>query len=566
MIIATASLIIFFTDFSLRVNLYIGVLLWIVILSTCFGTFSQESKSDELMEKFRAMVPEDASVIRDGQQKNCHASDIVPGDLIRLRAGDKVPADCRIIYNEGLLIDQSMITGESNPVRVRLDAADPNILEAKNCIFSGSLVVEGGAIALAIRTGDATLIGGMVELTADTNKGQSTLKADIRQFVTVLTIVALCQAAIVFIVGCSRGISPLNIFVNGFVVLLLGNVPQGLPSTVTACLFIIADRMGKQNVFVKKLDIIETLGSCTLICTDKTGTLTLNLMSVANIWYFNKIMSNKQFQLDNKDEIDKNVSNSQLLSLMEIAVLNSRVIMEQKNDKSPPVPSSDASELGLYRFFSKCIDERTGMNIEVFREVNSKVYEIPFNSANKWQMSIHSLASGKQSIFLKGAPDIILNKCSRYLATDGSYKKIDAEFETLYNTAYESFGGNGERVLGFSMYPMERTIQDEEITDPLWKENLKERLIGKNDENSFKNLIFVGLITLMDPPRKEVPEAVRDCKTAGIRVVMVTGDHPFTAQAIARQIGLITSKTRDLIARERNISLEAVPEEDSCKR
>ena len=416
---------------------------------------------------------------------------------------------------------------------------------------------------MAIRTGDATLIGGMVELTGDVGKAESTLKADITYFVKILTIFALFQAAIVFIVGCSRGISPVNVFVNGFIVIMIGNVPQGLPSTVTACLFIIADRMGKQNVFVKKLDIIETLGSCTLICTDKTGTLTLNLMSVANTWFFNKTTKNDQFEEDNNNEKADNVTTSQTLSLIEVAVLNSRVILEQKDEKSPPVPSSDASELGLYRFFSKCIEDRTGMAIEVFREANPKVYEIPFNSANKWQMSIHTLAStGKQVMFVKGGPDVLLKKCSRYLAPDGSYKKIDDEFDSMYNIAYESFGGNGERVLGFSMYPMEKTVEEEEVINPKWREQLKERLVGKDESTFFKDLVFVGLITLMDPPRKEVPQAVRDCATAGVRVVMVTGDHPLTAQAIARQIGLITLPTRDEIAKERNISPKDVPEGD----
>jgi sodium/potassium-transporting ATPase subunit alpha len=563
MITATACIIIFLTDFSLLTNLYIGVFLWIVIFITCYETFSQESKSDELMEKFRAMVPEEASVIRDGQQKGCQATDIVPGDLIRFKTGDKVPADCRVIYNQGMKVDQSMITGESDPIEVRVDAADPNVLEAKNIIFNGSLVVDGGAIGLAIRTGDATLIGGMVELTGDVGKAASTLKADITYFVKILTAFALFQAAIVFIVGCSRGITPVNVFVNGFIVIMLGNVPQGLPSTVTACLFIIADRMGKQNVFVKKLDIIETLGSCTLICTDKTGTLTLNLMSVANTWFFDKTTTEEQFVADNKDEKDNNVDRSQILSLMEVAVLNSRVVLEQKDDKSPPVPSSDASELGLYRFFSSCIETRTGMSVESFREANPKVFEVPFNSANKWQMSIHALAStGKQVMFVKGGPDVLLKKCNRYLAPDGSFKKIDEEFDNMYNVAYEAFGGNGERVLGFSMYPMEKTVEDEEASNPKWKDQLKERLVGKDESSFFKDLIFVGLITLMDPPRKEVPQAVRDCASAGVRVVMVTGDHPLTAQAIAKQIGLITLPTRDDIAKERNISPKEVPEAD----
>lgn len=314
--------------------------------------------------------------------------------------------------------------------------------------------------------------------------------------------------------------------------------------------------MRKQNVFVKKLDFIETLGSCTLICTDKTGTLTQNLMSVANIWVFDK------FQNDNKNDKDQKIDKSQFLSLMEIAVLNSRVTLEQKDEKSPPAPSSDATELGLYRFFSKCIEERVGMNIESFREANPKIFEIPFMSNNKWQMSIHLVATGKQVMFIKGAPDVLLKKCSRYLAPDGLFQNIDADFNCMYDAAYNSLGGNGERVLGFSMYPMNKTVQEEEAACPQWKDQIRERLEGKDDKHVFKDLVFVGLITLMDPPRKEVPQAIKDCLTAGVRVVMVTGDHSITAQAIARQIGLMTLPTRDEIAKDRNILPTEVLEDD----
>ena len=276
-------------------NLYCGVLLYFVVIATCTETFHQESKAGALLEKFRALVPEAASVIRDGQLKPVPAAELVIGDIIKLKSGDKIPADCRMIYNSSMKSDQSMITGESEPVEVGVTAADPNALEARNIIFNGALTVDGEGLAVIIRTGDATLIGTMVELTADAGGSQSTLKADIEYFVKFLTIFALIQAGIVFAVGCGQGVSPVTVFVNGFIVIMIGNVPQGLPTTVTACLFIVADRMGKRNVFVKKLDIIETLGSCTVICTDKTGTLTQNLMSVANMWFFDTRHETKSF-------------------------------------------------------------------------------------------------------------------------------------------------------------------------------------------------------------------------------------------------------------------------------
>jgi len=563
-IVAAICIILFLTDMSNYANLYIGVLLFIAVFITCYETFSQEAKSDSLMEKFRAMVPAQASVIRDGVMKPTDASEIVIGDLIRLKSGDKVPADCRIISNMSMKVDQSMITGEAEPVDSTVIAADPNALEAKNIIFNGSLVVDGGCLAVAIRTGDATLIGTMVEMTGDVGKSASTLKTDIDYFVKIVAVFALFQAVLIFIVGLAQGYDPIDVFINGFVTIMISNVPQGLPSTVTACLFIVADTMGSANVFVKKLDVIETLGSCTLICTDKTGTLTQNLMSVANTWSFGNRRTHTEFLTANAEEKSKSATtSSQALQLLEIATLNSRVVLESKDGSAELVPNGDATELGLYRFFTKCVKERYDSTVEAFRQANPKVHEIPFNSSFKWQMTIHAMQrTGKQVLFLKGAPDVLLGKCSSYMAPDGSIQPINEEFRTIYTSAYEDFGGNGERVLGFAMRPMPRTVEEEVALDPKYKETLRTDMIGKDTQKPVTDLIFVGLVTLQDPPRDEVPQAIRECHTAGVKVVMVTGDHPLTAAAIARQIGLITKPTRDVLAKERKIDPKDVPEAD----
>jgi sodium/potassium-transporting ATPase subunit alpha len=462
-----------------------------------------------------------------------------------------------------------MITGESEAVDSTVVAADPNALEARNIIFNGSLVVDGGCLAVAIRTGDATLIGTMVELTGDVGKGASTLKNDIDRFVKIVAVFALCQAALVFIVGLSQGYDPIAVFINGFVTIMISNVPQGLPSTVTACLFIVADTMGKENVFVKKLDVIETLGSCTLICTDKTGTLTQNLMSVANLWCFDIRTTVTDFIASSAaakaSGSEVSASSLQALTLLEVATLNSRVMLESKEGSPDLVPNGDATELGLYRFGSKCANERLGAAIEDYRRANVKVHEVPFNSAYKWQLSIHTLQrTGKQVLYLKGAPDVLLGKCGFYLASDGSVRPIDEQFRTTYTSVYEAFGGNGERVLGFAMRDMPRTVDEELALNPKYKETLRTDMIGnpKDTQTPITDLVFVGLITLRDPPRDEVPKAIKECHTAGVKVVMVTGDHPLTAAAIARNIGLITLPTRHELARDRNIAPKDVPEAD----
>eukprot|EP01039_Chlorochromonas_danica_P004893 gene4893-5362_t len=555
-ITALLCIILFIVNTSVLDNLYLGVLLFLVVVVTCYETYSQEAKSDSLMEQFRAMVPAAALVIRDGQMKSVDTANLVLGDIIRIKSGDKVPADCRIILNESMKVDQSMITGEAEPVDSQVTAADPHALEAKNIIFNGSLVVDGACYAVVIRTGDATLIGTMVEMTGDADKAVSTLKADIEYFVKVLTIFALCQAATVFIVGLSRGLDPIQVFINGFVVIMVGNVPQGLPTTITACLFIIAEKMREHNVFVKKLDIIETLGCCTCICTDKTGTLTLNLMTVANAWAHNNTMTADGFR-----DLSAQGLSFQQSRLLEIAALNSRVVLEKKSEDSDELaPNGDATELGLYRFCRDCLKISQQVDIEEFRSNNRKVHEIPFNSSFKWQMSIHSLgsANGKQIVFLKGAPDVLLGKCSSYLNEEGVIVPMDENFSSVYTSAYEAFGGNGERVLGFCMKALNGDFEAMMDADPKFKERLRADFIGKDTENPVKDMVFVGLITLMDPARKEVPQAVKDCHTAGVKVVMVTGDHPLTAAAIARNIGLITFPTRDVLAKERGVPIDQV--------
>lgn len=514
------------------------------------------------MEKFRAMVPAAASAVRNGMMQNIKAEELVVGDLIRLKSGDKVPADCRVVVNNNMKVDQSMITGESEAIETTVIAANHHPLEARNIIFNGSLVVDGGCLALVIRTGDDTLIGTMVELTGDTGKAQSTLKADVEHFVLTIAAMALVQAIVVFVVGCIQGLDPFTAFIQGFIIIMVANVPQGLPSTITAALFIVAERMGKQNVFVKKLDVIETLGSCTLICTDKTGTLTQNLMSVANLWVMGAKMTEEEAQASLADHTNTPKS---LRSLLDIVSLNSRVILERKTEDSPLLPTADATELGLYRFSTQALASQTGVSsIEDYRSTNRKLFEIPFNSSNKWQMSIHAMQKGddvEDILMFKGAPDVLMAKCSHYMNLSGERVPIDDAFRTLYNATYEDFGGQGERVLGFALRPLGTSLALLEKQNSNYRAQLKEDLVGQGATPT-RDLCFVGLVTLMDPPRDEVPQAIKDCHTAGVKVVMVTGDHPLTAAAIARKIGLITTPTRDDVAKEKGVAPNEVDEDD----
>ena len=586
-------------------NLYLGVLLWVVVFATCLETFYQEAKSDELMAKFRLLSPLSASVQRNGGQVLAvSALDLVPGDLVHLSSGQKIPADCRVLVTNGLKVDQSMITGESDPVECETSAADFEVTESRTIVFNGSLCVEGSGLVLVIRTGDHTLIGGMVALTGQTKPKQSTLKQDIQHFVTVVVVIALAQACIVFVVGLSRGLPPIQVAVNGIITVVVGNVPQGLPTTVTACLVIVAERMSKRQVLVKRLDIIECLGSCTCICTDKTGTLTQNLMSVANFWTFAGHWSLRQagdaFSLaaggigvgggggggvgagvedsETKDAATSGSSSSSrgsvvvesrlraLRCVVDICALNSRVVMMQSSAGSADSePSGDATELGLYRAMGQLVPRSAGgIGLEQHRAAKPKVHEVPFNSKNKWQMSIHSIAAdggGKQQfvMFIKGAPDVLLGKCRLCLGPDGAVEVMGLSELATIHTAMETYAEQAERVLGLAMVELPQSVVLEEESDTEWKAALRaglESSSGNSDSAGvaaiLQRIVFVGLVTLQDPPRDEVPNAIEDCRKAGIKVVMVTGDHPVTAEAIARKIGLITLPTRASLARERD--------------
>jgi sodium/potassium-transporting ATPase subunit alpha len=232
---------VYFWDPSDDSNLILGFFLLVVVIITCYETFAQEAKADELMEKFRALVPEDATVIRDGVQASCGVETLVVGDIVCIQAGQKIPADCRIFFCQNFKVDQSSITGESEAVECCVDAESDNPLESKNLIFNGSLAVEGSCMAVVIRTGDTTLIGNLVSLTSDVNKGSTNLKRDTEYFVLIITIFSLMQAIIVLIIGYAKGMPLLNIFIQGFIVIIVANIPQGLPTTVVTCLHIIGE-------------------------------------------------------------------------------------------------------------------------------------------------------------------------------------------------------------------------------------------------------------------------------------------------------------------------------------
>jgi sodium/potassium-transporting ATPase subunit alpha len=594
------------------VNLYLGLVLFVIVIITVMIDYFQNRKAEQITKVFKTMLPLNSRVIREGLESVIKAEDLVTGDVVHLTTGDKVPADLRIFFTNNCKVERSSMTGESEPELLTVNPTDDNVLGSQNVALSGSLVVDGESYGIVFKTGDHTALGQIAKLASSKRQtvkkgklcgllgspGDTTLEVEVKRFVFIIGCLSIGMAIIFFVIGIAQGQDPLFTFINGFITVIVANVPQGLPATVTSCLAIAAQRLAKKNVLVKRLTTMETLGAANVICSDKTGTLTQNKMTVTNLWFdYTSIPASDTYQSDSGA-----TQNKSYLSLFRVAVLCNRAYFDSTNDEQTAIRKSleksgydvrpsfeekrnrpslelrelgsgdtmpaasnknsldfntetsltleeiethliigDASESALLRYCSILT------NTASIKQRFPKLFEIPFNSKNKWQLSIHQ-CDKKHLLVIKGAPEVILAKCSAALV-NGEKVAVDDDFMAKYTTAYKAMAGNGERVLGFAH---KKFVPEEGV----------QYLPG---EESFpnQNFTFLGLISLQDPPRIGVKEAIDTCHTAGVRIVMVTGDHPYTAEAIAKQVGIIKhEKTRADIAKERGVDEAAVSLDD----
>ncbi|CAF3948861.1 unnamed protein product, partial [Rotaria magnacalcarata] len=487
-------------------NLWLGIALTVVVFITgCFSYF-QEAKSSRIMESFKNMVPPLALAIRNGEKRNLKAEELVVGDLVEVKFGDRVPADIRIVQAHGFKVDNSSLTGESEPQSRLPECTHENAIETKNLAFFSTFAVEGTCRGLVVRTGDRTVMGRIANLASSLETGETPIAREIAHFIHIITGVAVFLGVSFFVIAFVLGYPWLEavIFLIGIIV---ANVPEGLLATVTVCLTLTAKRMAKKNCLVKNLEAVETLGSTSTICSDKTGTLTQNRMTVAHMWFDNRIV-----EADTSENQQNNLETSYFLFKMNLLVVIGNVIK--------------------------------------FREQNRKICELPFNSTNKFQVSIHETQDGddRYLLVMKGAPERILERSST-IYIDGTDIELNEYWKAAFNRSYLELGGLGERVLGFcdlrlpiTDYPRGYDFNSDDINFPV------------------TNLRFLGLVSMIDPPRAAVPEAVAKCRSAGIKVIMVTGDHPITAKAIAKAVGIISEgqETVEDIAQRLNIPVEQV--------
>ena len=527
-------------------NLYLGIVLTAVVVITGCFSYYQESKSSKIMESFKNMVPQYALCLRENEKITIKAEELTLGDIIDVKFGDRIPADIRVLEARGFKVDNSSLTGESEPQARSPEFTHENPLETKNLAFFSTNAVEGTAKGVVVNIGDNTVMGRIAGLASGLDTGDTPIAKEIAHFIHLITGVAVFLGVTFFVIAFILGYHWLDavIFLIGIIV---ANVPEGLLATVTVCLTLTAKRMASKNCLVKNLEAVETLGSTSTICSDKTGTLTQNRMTVAHMWFDNAIHEADTSEDQSGVSMNKNAPGWKALS--RVAALCNRAEFKPGQESVPILKrevNGDASEAALL----KCCELTMG-NVMHYRQKNKKVCEIPFNSTNKYQVSIHETEDKDDKSYLlvmKGAPERILSRCSTILI-DGEEKELNDEWKDAFNNSYLELGGLGERVLGFCDFKLDA-------------EKFPEGYPFDADDVNFpiEGLRFVGLMSMIDPPRAAVPDAVAKCRSAGIKVIMVTGDHPITAKAIAKSVGIISegNETIEDIANRLNIPIEEV--------
>ena len=470
-------------------NLYIGLAITGVVLINAIFAFIQEYESERIIESFRKMMPEKIDVLRDGVRKTIPAGRVVPGDIIFLEEGDKVPADGRLMEENSLRVDHSSLTGESEPKLRKLQCTHENILESRNMVFSGTTVQSGNGAAIVYSTGMSTHIGRLAGLTKRTDVVASPLGKELKRFIRIISTIAIAVGAIFFSVSVLSGDTLLAgmLFAIGIIV---ANVPEGLLPTVTLSLSMASERIARRKALIKRLESVETLGSTTVICTDKTGTITENRVSVRTLFLGMEERNVHEKWIERLEGFDE---------LVKIAVLcnNARLVGGEFH--------GDPTETALMRFAA------VHAQIDRIMEENRRLKESPFDSAKRRMITFNE-TDGVAAAYIKGAPEVVLEK-SRSLLLGGSIVQLEERHKEEIIRHYERMASRGERVLGLA-----------------WSE----------DATAAEDWFVVGgLAGMMDPPRKEIPEAVSRCKAAGIKVIRITGDHSTTAEAVARIAGVI---------------------------
>ena len=486
------------------------IIIAIVIFNAVMGLV-QENKAEKSLEALKKMSAPTANVKRNGRIITVKGEEIVPGDIVLLEAGGYVPADCRLISSHSLKVEESALTGETVPVLKDAKVVLKNnttIGDIYNMVFATTIVVNGHAEAIVTDTGMDTKVGKIANMILEEEAPQTPIQKKLEQVGKVLGIACLAICAVIFIIGILKNIPVTEMFMTS-IGLAVAAIPEGLPAIVTIMLSIGVTKMAKKNAIIRKLPAVETLGSSSVICSDKTGTLTQNKMKIVQFSNSNGVI----------------VSKKEKEFILELASMCTDCRIRNENNNT--IISGDPTETAIVR---EAIDIGKDKN-KLYKKMN-RVQDIPFDSERKLMTTIHKLPGGFR-IITKGAPDVLLKRCISYYNNGQNYT-INSTIIKQIEKQNIMMADKALRVLAVSYIDVK---------------NLPEKITSSIIEN---NLTFVGLIGMIDPPRKGVKEAIATCRKAGIKTVMITGDHIATAKAIAKEIGILKGNEKALTGAELN--------------
>ncbi|MBD0379335.1 calcium-translocating P-type ATPase, SERCA-type [Paenibacillus sedimenti] len=508
----------------------------IIILMNGILGFVQEFRAERSLRALKELSAPNAKVWRDNAVHQIPARDLVPGDIVLLESGDRVPADIRFLETNGVYIEESALTGESVPVS-KMTAAMPNadipLGDQRNLGFMGTMVSRGTAKAVVVRTGMDTEMGKIADLIQNTESMETPLQHRLEQLGKILIIVAIALTILVVVAGIMHGQPPYAMFLAG-VSLAVAAIPEGLPAIVTIALALGVQRMIKRKAIVRKLPSVETLGCASVICSDKTGTLTQNKMTVTHLWVGGEVMEVTGDGYAPTGEIHVGGQsadlrkNPMLHKLLQISVLCNNATLEEEKQEQKRKKGKDGKDQPDSVWSIKgdptegalvVLSAKSGITHKSLSEQFNRIAEFPFDSERK-RMSVLVSYDGGRMACTKGAPDVLLQHCS-YILWEGKVIPFTQTLKQKVMSANEGMAKSALRVLGLAYRDLKISDRYDEYDDV---------------ENG---LVFVGLTGMIDLPRKEVREAIAKCRKAGIKTVMITGDHQTTAEAIAKQLGMI---------------------------
>ena len=479
-----------------------ALIVLIVILNAVMGVY-QEGKAEKALDALKNMSAPHARVIRDGEEKIIDASELVPGDIIRLEAGDFVPADARLLHSAGLKSEESALTGESVPSEkdylAEVKEGAP-LGDRHNMVYSGCSITYGTATAVVTATGMDTEMGKIANMLDNEEDSQTPLQQKLAQLGKYLGIVALAACGIIFVVGLANGIPVLEIFMTA-VSLAVSAIPEGLPAIVTIVLSIGVQRMVKKNALIRKLPAVETLGGASVICSDKTGTLTQNRMTLTKAYV--------EGYLDPENISNNNTEGIKKFLMYGTLCCDGSVVFHQDEEQHIGDPTETAIVLAAHK---------NGMPKEELNKKYPRLAEIPFDSDRKLMTTVNKI-DGKNVVIVKGAFDMMAPRC------------VAGDLETARKVT-DSMSENALRVLAVAYKEIDAIPQN------------------PTSEELENGLTFMGLVGMIDPPRPEAKEAVSVCRKAGIKPVMITGDHVVTASAIAKELGILLEGDRAITGAE----------------